>query len=108
MSLLMSSFANTGIMPQLVADLKPEYKQRGAILCPMIAVSMQLTVLMILGLCGYAALGSAVEFDTFRAYQEYYPDGLTSLLQCFFGFLILLAYPMMILPCAVALRSRAR
>ena len=61
---------------------------------------MQLVVLMTLGLCGYAALGSKVEFDSFRAYQEYYPDGLTSLLQSFFGVLILFAYPMMILPCA--------
>eukprot|EP00435_Cladocopium_sp_Y103_P061280 s945_g22.t4 len=98
-SILMGSLANSGIMPQLVADVKPEVQLEASRWCPIIAVSMQALVFSAVGLSGYAALGSSVQLDIFRVYQQKCPDLWTSILQGGFAVMMYLGFPLVILPC---------
>ncbi|CAL1172939.1 unnamed protein product, partial [Cladocopium goreaui] len=98
-SILMSSLANTGILPQLAADVQPALREKVTTWCPAIAVSMQSSVYVVVALVGYAALGSAVDLDLFKIYEEKYPDVLTSILQGSMALMIYFNLPLAILPC---------
>jgi len=98
-SILMGSLANSGIMPQLVADVKPEVQLEASRWCPIIAVSMQSVIFLVVGLSGYAAFGSSVQVDIFRVYQQKCPDLWTSILQGGFAVMMCLGLPLVILPC---------
>eukprot|EP00435_Cladocopium_sp_Y103_P016130 s529_g4.t1 len=68
-SILMSSLANTGILPQLASDVQPELRDKVTTWCPTTAVTLQSTVYVVVALVGYAALGSAVDLDLFKVYE---------------------------------------
>ena len=63
------SQANTGILPQLAADVQPALRAKVTTWCPAIAVSMQSAVYVVVALVGYAALGQAVDLDLFKIYE---------------------------------------
>ena len=99
LSLLAGSLANSGIMPQLVADLHPSLLKKASVWCPIVAVSLQATTMAILTLVGYAAMGNNMQLNTFHSYDEKYPDILTSILQGGMALLSYLSMPLMIMPC---------
>ena len=98
-SILMGSLANSGIMPQLAADVQPNIRKQATVWCPIVAVSLQSSIFLLVGLSGYAALGSSVELDIIRVYQEECPDFLTSILQGGFALMTYLGFPLVIIPC---------
>ena len=98
-SVLMGSLANTGILPQLAYDTRPQLREKVTRWCPIVAVSMQSSVYFFVALLGYEALGNSVDLDIFKVYQQKYPDVWTSILQGGMAFMIYLNIPLVILPC---------
>ncbi|CAK9023564.1 Aa_trans domain-containing protein [Durusdinium trenchii] len=96
---MIGTFANTGIMPQVAADLKPSLLHRAVRICPCSAVSLQTCVCLAVGLVGYASLGNLVELDAFKVYQEHYPDMMSRTIQFAGALMMYLCYPFLVLPC---------
>ncbi|CAE7246885.1 unnamed protein product [Symbiodinium natans] len=96
--MLMGSYANTGIMPQLAADIDKSQQERAAKLCPSIAVGLQFFVYLALAYSAYFGLGNAIGTDVFASYNELYPDFMTSILQGGLALLVWLSSPLVILP----------
>ncbi|CAJ1440560.1 unnamed protein product, partial [Effrenium voratum] len=98
-SLLLGSFANTGIMPQITSDVSAPLRLRAAQVCPLGAVFMQSVVCVLLAMAGYFALGNVVEADAFQVYHDLYPDWMTTVLQGGMALLTCLSSPLVMLPC---------
>ncbi|CAE7268822.1 unnamed protein product, partial [Symbiodinium sp. CCMP2592] len=96
--LLMSSYANTGIMPQIAADVDKSQQERAAKLCPVIAVSLQLLVYFAVAYSAYFALGDAVKTGVFATYNKIYPGYMTVILQGGMALLTFLSSPLLIIP----------
>ncbi|CAE7518823.1 unnamed protein product [Symbiodinium microadriaticum] len=96
--LLMSSYANTGIMPQIAADVDKSQQQRAAKLCPIIAVSLQLLVYFAVAYSAYFALGDAVTPGVFATYNKLYPGYMTTILQGGMALLTFFSSPLLIIP----------
>ncbi|CAK9084774.1 unnamed protein product [Durusdinium trenchii] len=97
-SMLMGSFANTGIMPQIATDVDHSVRDRAMVLCPIIAVSAQAPFGVTMGLCGYAGLGQSVQLDNFAVYAEKHNDFKTTILQFGIALLCFLSMPLLFLP----------
>ena len=102
--MLMGSYANTGIMPQLAADIDKSQQERAAKLCPSIAVGLQFFVYLALAYSAYFGLGNAIGTDVFASYNELYPDFMTSILQGGLALLVWLSSPLVILPMKAGIR----
>eukprot|EP00913_Durusdinium_trenchii_P025488 g23926.t1 len=94
-SMLMGSFANTGIMPQIATDVDHSVRDRAMVLCPIIAVSAQASIAVTMGLCGYAGLGQSVQLDNFAVYAEKHNDFKTTILQFGIALLCFLSMPLL-------------
>eukprot|EP00438_Fugacium_kawagutii_P006281 Skav222668 [mRNA] locus=scaffold997:577804:578907:- [translate_table: standard] len=98
-SILMGSLANSGIMPQLAADIKPNLRERATVWCPVLAVSLQSLVYFLVAMSGYGALGDSVGIDIFGIYASKSPGLLSSVLQTGLASMLALCYPICAIPC---------
>jgi len=97
-SMLFASFANTGIMPQIAADVDRSQQERAANVAPLIAVSMQTLVFLAIAYAGYFALDGQIRPTVFATYNELYPGFLVTVLQTGMAFLTYLSQPLLVLP----------
>ena len=99
--LLMCSYANTGFMHQIAADVDKSQQERAGKLCPVIAVSLQLLVHFAVAYSAYFALGDAVMADLFATYNKIYPGYMTTILHGAMALLTFLSSPLLIIPLKV-------